>query len=95
MESGGTVVTLEVPGGTSGAFAVLNALELIDISNNLGDTKSLVTHPATTTHRRLGPENRAAMGITDGTIRISVGLEHRDDILSDLERALKANTSAG
>jgi len=95
MESGGTVVTLEVPGGTSGAFAVLNALELIDISNNLGDTKSLITHPATTTHRRLGPENRAAMGITDGTIRISVGLEYRDDILSDLERALKANTSAG
>jgi O-succinylhomoserine sulfhydrylase len=91
MNSGGTVVTFEVPGGTRGAFAVLNALELIDISNNLGDTKSLITHPTTTTHRRLGPENREAMGITDGTIRISVGLENLDDILSDLERALEAN----
>lgn len=88
MALGGTVVTFEVTGSTAGAFKVLNALEMIDISNNLGDTKSLVTHPATTTHRRLGPENRAAMGITDGVVRISVGLEDPADIIDDLDRAL-------
>jgi len=90
MASGGTVVTLEVGGGTAGAFEVLNGLELMDISNNLGDAKSLVTHPATTTHRRLGPENRAAMGITDGVIRISVGLEDPRDLVTDLNRALRS-----
>jgi O-succinylhomoserine sulfhydrylase len=88
MASGGTVVTLEVSGGTAGAFEVLNGLELMDISNNLGDAKSLVTHPATTTHRRLGPENRAAIGITDGVIRISVGLEDPRDLITDLGGAL-------
>ena len=88
MRAGGTVVTFEVPGGTPHAFEVLNRLELIDISNNLGDAKSMVTHPATTTHRRLGIDNRAQMGITDGVIRISVGLEDPGDLLTDLDRAL-------
>ncbi|MPZ71398.1 MAG: O-succinylhomoserine sulfhydrylase, partial [Actinobacteria bacterium] len=88
MSGGGTVVTFEIDGGTPDAFAVLDALELIDISNNLGDAKSLVTHPATTTHRRLGPEIRQSMGITDGIIRVSVGLESVGDLQADLEGAL-------
>jgi O-succinylhomoserine sulfhydrylase len=85
---GGTVVTFEVEGGKAPAFALLNALTLVDISNNLGDAKSLVTHPATTTHRRLTPEARAAVGITDGTIRISVGLEDPIDLVEDVVTAL-------
>ena len=93
MDGGGTVVTFEVPGGTPQAFAVLNALQIIDISNNLGDAKSLITHPATTTHRAIGPEGRAAMGIGDGVIRLSVGLEDVDDLLEDLEEALRASSS--
>ncbi len=88
MTGGGTVVTFEVEGGKQGAFAVLDALRCIDISNNLGDSKSLVTHPATTTHRRLGEGGRAAIGITDGIVRLSVGLEDPDDLVEDLERAL-------
>ncbi len=88
MSGGGTVVTFDIEGGKAEAFAVLDALEIIDISNNLGDSKSLVTHPATTTHRRLGAEVRAGMGISDGTIRISVGLEDVADIIEDVERAL-------
>jgi O-succinylhomoserine sulfhydrylase len=68
----------------------MNALQVIDISNNLGDSKSLATHPATTTHKRLGPEVRAKVGITDGTVRLSVGLEHPDDLLKDLLQALDA-----
>ena len=88
MSAGGTVVTFEVEGGKDAAFAVLDALRLVDISNNLGDAKSLVTHPATTTHRRLTPQARADAGITDGVVRISVGLEDADDLLADLERAL-------
>jgi O-succinylhomoserine sulfhydrylase len=88
MTAGGTVVTFEVPGGKDRAFQVLDRLELIDISNNLGDSKSLVTHPASTTHRRLGPDIRAVMGITDGIIRISVGLEAVEDIIGDITRAL-------
>jgi O-succinylhomoserine sulfhydrylase len=71
----------------------VNALRVIDISNNLGDTKSLVTHPASTTHRRLGPDVRASMGITDGIIRISVGLESLDDLVADVERGVAASTS--
>jgi O-succinylhomoserine sulfhydrylase len=67
---------------------VENALELIDISNNLGDTKSLITHPATTTHQRLTPEARAELGVTDGMLRISVGLEDPADLCEDLEQAL-------
>lgn len=90
MDGGGTVVTFEVTGGKNGAFQFLNALQVIDISNNLGDTKSLVTHPASTTHRRLGPEVRAEMGITDGIVRISVGLEDIRDLVEDVDRAVAA-----
>jgi O-succinylhomoserine sulfhydrylase len=88
MSGGGSIVTFWVPGGTERAFAVLDALSLIDISNNLGDAKTLVTHPATTTHHRIGPEVRAEMGVTDGVIRISVGLEDPADLQADLDQAL-------
>ena len=88
MSGAGTVVTFEINGEKDDAFSVLNKLELIDISNNLGDTKSMATHPATTTHRRLGPDGRKAQGITDGVIRLSVGLEDIDDLIEDLERGL-------
>lgn len=88
MTGAGTVVTFEVPGGKPAAFAVMDALEIFDISNNLGDAKSLVTHPATTTHRRLGPEGRAAAGITDGVVRLSIGLEDVGDLITDLDQAL-------
>ncbi|GAA2738915.1 O-succinylhomoserine sulfhydrylase [Pedococcus aerophilus] len=88
MLGGGTVVTFELDGGKDEAFALMNALRVVDISNNLGDAKSMVTHPATTTHRRLAPEARAAVGITDGTVRISVGLEDPQDIIEDLLRGL-------
>jgi O-succinylhomoserine sulfhydrylase len=92
MTGGGTVVTFAVdaPEGEAkaAAFAFLDGLSLVDISNNLGDAKSLVTHPATTTHRRLTPEARAAAGITDGVIRLSVGLEDPDDLIADLDGAL-------
>ena len=89
MKTGGTMVTFEVDGGKKRAFAVLKALEIIDISNNLGDVKSLMTHPASTTHRNIGPEARAMMGITDGMLRLSVGLEDVEDLLADLSQALK------
>jgi O-succinylhomoserine sulfhydrylase len=88
MLGGGTVVTFELDGGKAEAFALMNALQVVDISNNLGDSKSMVTHPATTTHRRLTPEARAAVGITDGTLRISVGLEDPLDVIDDLRRGL-------
>jgi O-succinylhomoserine sulfhydrylase len=88
MSGGGSVVTFVIDGGKDEAFRVMNALEVVDISNNLGDAKSLVTHPATTTHRRLTPEARAAVGITDGTIRISVGLEDPIDLVEDVVTAL-------
>jgi len=88
MYGGGTVVTFELVGGKAEAFAVMNALEIIDISNNLGDAKSMITHPATTTHRRLGEAARLAVGITDGVLRVSVGLEDVRDLVEDLERAL-------
>ena len=88
MLGGGTVVTFELDGGKAEAFALMNALQVVDISNNLGDAKSMVTHPATTTHRRLAPEARAAVGITDGTVRISVGLEDPQDVIDDLLRGL-------
>lgn len=90
MTAGGTIVTLDLPGGKAQAFRFLNALSTIDISNNLGDTKTLATHPATTTHQRLTAEERAVLGIDDGTVRISVGLEHVDDLREDLARALVA-----
>ncbi|GAA2151459.1 O-succinylhomoserine sulfhydrylase [Humibacillus xanthopallidus] len=88
MLAAGTVVTFELDGGKDEAFALMNALEVIDISNNLGDSKSLITHPATTTHRRLAPEARAAVGITDGVLRVSIGLEDVRDLIDDLTRAL-------
>jgi O-succinylhomoserine sulfhydrylase len=89
MSGGGGVVTFEVAGGKAAAFRLANALGLIDISNNLGDTKSLITHPETTTHQKLTPEARAAQGVTSGLMRLSVGLEDPDDLCEDLEQALK------
>jgi O-succinylhomoserine sulfhydrylase len=89
MSGASTMIALDVKGGKEGAFRFLNALKLIRISNNLGDAKSLVTHPATTTHQRFTPEQRAEMGITDGLVRLSLGLEHKDDLLDDLSRALE------
>ena len=88
MTAGGTVVTFEVAGGKDAAFSVMNAFGLIAVSNNLGDSKSLVTHPATTTHMRIGAEERAKLGITDGVIRLSVGLEDVEDLKDDLAQAL-------
>jgi O-succinylhomoserine sulfhydrylase len=88
MSGGGGVVTFEVAGGKKEAFKVAKALKLVDISNNLGDTKSLLTHPATTTHQRLTPEARLAAGVTDGMLRIAVGLEDPADICEDLAQAL-------
>jgi O-succinylhomoserine sulfhydrylase len=90
MRGGGTMLAFEVEGGKAAAFRFSNALRLIRISNNLGDAKSLITHPATTTHQRFTPEARAEMGIGDGLLRVSVGLEHADDLAEDLERGLKA-----
>ncbi|MBK1662561.1 hypothetical protein CKO45_30765 [Paracraurococcus ruber] len=90
MTGGGTVVTFELAGGKDAAFRFCNALRLVDVSNNLGDSKSLVTHPATTTHMRIGAEERARLGITDGTIRLSVGLEDVADLIEDLTEALEA-----
>ncbi len=87
MRSGGTIVTFEL-GSKEAAFAAMNAFELIAISNNLGDSKSLATHPATTTHMRIGAEERARLGIIDGAIRLSVGLEDADDLIADLDTAL-------
>ncbi len=88
MTGPSTLVAFEVEGGKEAAFRFLNGLELIRISNNLGDAKSLIVHPATTTHQRFSPEIRASMGISDGLIRLSVGLEHAEDLVSDLESAL-------
>lgn len=89
MLRGGTILTVDVRGGKSASFRFLDGLELWDISNNVGDSKSLVTHPATTTHRRLGPDGRAAVGIGDGLVRLSVGLEDREDLLNDLLQSLE------
>jgi len=89
MRGGGTVVTFELAGGTKqSAFDVLDKLQVIDISNNLGDAKSLITHPATTTHRAMGPEGRAAIGLGDAVVRVSIGLEGTEDLIADLDRAL-------
>ncbi len=90
MRGGGTLVTFEVAGGQEAAFRFLNALRLIAVSNNLGDSKSLVTHPATTTHYKIGSDARAKLGITEGVIRLSVGLEDADDLIDDLELGLDA-----
>lgn len=85
---GGTLVTFDIKGGKEQAFKVLNALDLIDIANNLGDAKSLITHPATTTHQRLSDDERAAMGIRPGMVRLSLGIEDAADIQADLAQAL-------
>jgi len=89
MRGGSTLVAFEVDGDKPATFRFLNALQLIRITNNLGDAKSLVTHPATTTHQRLTPQARAELGITDGLVRFSAGLEHPDDIVDDIVTALK------
>jgi O-succinylhomoserine sulfhydrylase len=90
MKGGSTLVAFEVAGGKAGAFKFQDALKLVRISNNLGDAKSLITHPATTTHQRLKPEQRAELGISDGMVRLSCGLEHPDDLIDDVLNALKA-----
>jgi len=91
MSSGGTMVSVEIGGGKNAAFRFLNALNLIDISNNLGDAKSLTTHPATTTHQRLSDEDKALLGISPGLVRLSVGLEDVEDLIEDLGQALEAS----
>jgi O-succinylhomoserine sulfhydrylase len=88
MGPGGTILSLDIAGGQDAAFRFLNALDIVIISNNLGDAKSIATHPATTTHQRLSPERQAAMGITPGLVRLSVGLEDPEDLIADLRRAL-------
>lgn len=84
------MVAVEIDGGRAAAFRFMNAFRLFDISNNLGDAKSLATHPATTTHSRLTPEERAAVGISDGFVRLSIGLEDVEDLKEDLAQALGA-----
>ncbi|MCJ7994979.1 O-succinylhomoserine sulfhydrylase [Rhizobium cremeum] len=90
MKGGSTLVALELKGGKAAAFALQNALEVVKISNNLGDAKSLITHPATTTHKNLTEEARAELGISGGTLRLSCGIEDTDDLLEDFARALKS-----
>ena len=94
MSAGGTLVSFDIKGGKEACFRFMDALRLIDISNNLGDSKSLATHPATTTHMRVGAEERSRLGITDGTVRLSVGLEDIADIIDDLSEALDAAAPA-
>jgi O-succinylhomoserine sulfhydrylase len=88
MVASGPIFAFEVPGGRAQAFALLNALELIDISNNIGDTRSLLCHPASTTHANMGADAREAMGVTEGLLRINVGLEDIADLTEDIDRAL-------
>jgi O-succinylhomoserine sulfhydrylase len=90
MRAGSTLVAFEIDGDQTATFRFLDALELVAITNNLGDAKSLVTHPTTTTHQRLTPEQRAELGITEGVVRFSAGLEHPDDVIEDVLAALKA-----
>ncbi|NHT74434.1 O-succinylhomoserine sulfhydrylase [Rhizobiaceae bacterium CRRU44] len=90
MKGGSTLVCFEMKGGKDAAFALQNALEIVKISNNLGDAKSLITHPATTTHKNLAEDARAELGISDGTVRLSAGIEDSDDLIEDFARALKA-----
>jgi O-succinylhomoserine sulfhydrylase len=90
MSGGGPMVAFDLKGDKEAAFRFMNALEIFSISNNLGDAKSLITHPATTTHQRLSPEARAELGISDQTIRLSIGLEDADDLIADLDHALSA-----
>src|SRR5690606_39070467 len=88
MDDCGSIYSMWLDGGREQAHAVLNALELIDISNNIGDSRSLMCHNATTTHHNMGAEGRAEMGVSEGMLRINVGLEHPDDLIEDLDQAL-------
>ena len=88
MKGGSTLVAIELKGGKEAAFALQNALEIVKISNNLGDAKSLITHPATTTHKNLTDEARAELGISPGTVRLSAGIEDTDDLIEDFAQAL-------
>jgi O-succinylhomoserine sulfhydrylase len=90
MRAGGSTIAITFKGDKSKVFKFMNALQVIDISNNLGDSKSLMTHPSSTTHRRLTAEVQAQMNITESTVRLSVGLEHPSDLIRDIEQALKA-----
>ena len=90
MSGGGTVVVIDVKGGKQAAFRMANAFSIIKISNNLGDAKSIVTHPATTTHQRLPQADREAMGIGEGMLRLSIGLEDIEDILEDFQAGIDA-----
>ena len=90
MGKGGTVVSIDLNGGQSAAFKFLNALRIVLISNNLGDAKSIATHPATTTHQRLSDAQKDALGITPGLVRLSVGLEDAEDLVADVLQALDA-----
>jgi len=90
MSGGGSTIGIEFAGTAKDAFKVMNALRIIDISNNLGDSKTLITHPASTTHRRLSPEVQLEMGITPSVVRLSVGLEYVDDLIKDLDQAFKS-----
>ncbi|MFC7049276.1 O-succinylhomoserine sulfhydrylase [Emcibacter nanhaiensis] len=87
MSRGGTILAVQLPGGREQAFKFLNSLEIVDISNNIGDAKSLMTHPASTTHASVAEEARLELGITEGMLRLSVGLEHPDDLIEDLQQA--------
>ena len=87
MTMGGSIIAVHVPGGRDQAFKFLNALDIIDISNNIGDAKSLMTHPPSTTHASVAEDVRLGLGITEGLLRLSVGLEHPDDLIEDLSKA--------
>jgi O-succinylhomoserine sulfhydrylase len=89
MSRGSSLIAFEVKGGKQAAFALMNKLNIITISNNLGDAKSLITHPATTTQSNIDAPTRAEIGISDGMLRLSVGLEDAEDLLQDLQEALK------
>ena len=90
MKAGGTIFSFHLDGGLKQAHALLDALQLIDISNNIGDSRSLMCHPASTTHYGVGPETRADMGVGEGMLRLNVGLEDPDDLIEDLDQALRA-----
>ncbi len=89
MSNGGGIITFELKGGLQGGIKFLNALQMLSVTNNLGDSRSIASHPASTTHSKLSEAERQEVGITPGLIRISVGLEHTDDILNDIEQALE------
>jgi O-succinylhomoserine sulfhydrylase len=90
MKNGGGIVCFEIKGGIEAGREFLNSLKMLSLTANLGDTRSIASHPASTTHAKLSEQERKATSITPGLIRISVGLEHRDDILADILQALEA-----